>query len=364
MNNKKQQLVDKDDVSKIAASSDINNFLRGHNFESLDGWNFMENFEADVQICYCPYGSFGNYGNHILCIETHSDECKGKGIYQFVNMLPEGEYTFSVFACVVVPYTGTKGGIYLRVKDAKGNLLCKSKTFSQTTNQYYRLVSSFKLATAQCVYVEILADGKGVSYVDGAQLEHNPFASQYNMITNGSFENNSAYWITVGGARVAETEELHMGRSLCVGGQRNWPRYAYQDIYVRSERSTRETFTLSGWAKMCGTKGKEPEMDGLPEVSLRAEIHYKDNDCETEVFSTKFSPYINEWQRGSIQFSKSKYRDVDFIRVYCDYSYHCGNAYFDNIQLVRNTIETGLTEESFLKVKKQFGFSKKNKKNF
>ncbi len=38
---------------------------------------------------------------------------------------------------------------------------------------------------------------------------------------------------------------------------------------------------------------------------------------------------------------------VDYVRVYCDYDYNWGAAYFDDIQLVRNCLECGLTESDF-----------------
>ena len=68
----------------------------------------------------------------------------------------------------------------------------------------------------------------------------------------------------------------------------------------------------------------------------------------TEEFTADFSPCTEEWQFASVQFSKSKYRTIQYIRVYCDYDYNSGEVYFDDIQLVRNSLETSLAASDFV----------------
>ena len=67
-----------------------------------------------------------------------------------------------------------------------------------------------------------------------------------------------------------------------------------------------------------------------------------------EEHTAEFSPCTEEWQFASVQFSKEKYRVIQYAQVYCDYSYNCGTAYFDNIQLTRNSVETGLSASDFV----------------
>lgn len=45
------------------------------------------------------------------------------------------------------------------------------------------------------------------------------------------------------------------------------------------------------------------------------------------------------------------------ITVYCDYSYNIGTAYFDNVQLVRDNIETHLSAEDFVETSTDTGDS-------
>ena len=65
-------------------------------------------------------------------------------------------------------------------------------------------------------------------------------------------------------------------------------------------------------------------------------------------FTADFSPCTEEWQFASVQFSKSKYRTVQYVRVYCDYGYNSGTVYFDDVQLVRNSLETYLSASDFV----------------
>ena len=40
----------------------------------------------------------------------------------------------------------------------------------------------------------------------------------------------------------------------------------------------------------------------------------------------------------------------EYMLVFCEYNYNTGTAYFDDIQLIRTGIETGLSEEDFMGV--------------
>ena len=113
---------------------------------------------------------------------------------------------------------------------------------------------------------------------------------------------------------------------------------------------TRESFTLSGWAKGYGLPIHE---DGVKTTfRLRAKIKYNDSyysDYSTEEYTANFSIRTEEWQLASVEFAKSKYRTVEYIDIYLDYDHNFGTAYFDDIQLVRNSIETNLSAEDFVR---------------
>ena len=60
----------------------------------------------------------------------------------------------------------------------------------------------------------------------------------------------------------------------------------------------------------------------------------------TEEHTADFLPFTDEWQNAVVQFEKEKYREVEYIRVWCDYSNNSGDAYFDGIQLIRCLLYT------------------------
>ena len=106
------------------------------------------------------------------------------------------------------------------------------------------------------------------------------------------------------------------------------------------------------WAKGYGLPNHDREdVTNAPRFRLRAEIKYYDTtyrEYGTEEFTADFSPCTEEWQFASVQFSKSKYRTIQYIRVYCDYGYNSGTVYFDDVQLVRNSLETSLSASDFV----------------
>ena len=329
----------------------INNLLAGHNFESLDAWTSMPgNCDAFGIRCYA-YESHAKFGRHMLRMQSCQEDCAENGVYQVTNTLPAGQYTFSAYLRLLTDYSGTDAGVYLRVTDTSGNVLGISERLTQRDSEYTRLIVPFSLADAQSVQVQILTNGVGTVYADAAQLENNPYANAYNLLENGNFERDTAGWHCTSGAACSEDTRFNMSKSLCITGSPEFQRCAYQTPAVRAARATRETFTLSGWAKGCGLPDHERAGAPAPVFRLRAAIKYYDStyrEYGTEEYTADFSPCTEEWQFASVQFSKSKYRTVQHISVYCDYGYNTGAAYFDDIQLVRNSLETSLAASDFV----------------
>ena len=221
--------------------------------------------------------------------------------------------------------------------------------FSFIQSEFIRLTVPFELTASQSVKVQLLVSGKGTVYFDAPQLENNPYANAYNMLENGNFELGTGW--TRNGAYYTSGTRFNMSRSMYITGNVEHNRNAYQRVYVKTNRTTRETFTLSGWAKGYGLPNHEREGITTPTFRLRAVVYYYDTyyrEYGSETFTADFSPCSEEWQFASVQFAKSKYRTINYVRVYCDYGYNTGTAYFDDIQLVRNSLETGLSASDFV----------------
>ena len=189
--------------------------------------------------------------------------------------------------------------------------------------------------------------GEGATCIDAAQSESNPYSNAYNMLANGNFERGMEQWICSAGASYSTTTRFNMSKSAYIVGNIDEQRQFSQIVTVKDECSTRETFTLSGWAKGHGLPDHDRDGVHTPLFRLRAHMIYADNN-ESEDFIADFSPCTEDWQFASVQFAKSKYRPVKELRVYCDYGYNVDRAYFADIHLIRNHVETGLSESDFV----------------
>lgn len=332
--------------------SNINNLLTGHSFESLSAWSEMPGNCGDLYISNYAYEPYTKFGKKLLRMQSYNANCGENGVYQITNVLPKGKYTFSAYLRILSSFSGTNAGAFIRVTDTSDNVLGVSEHLTQYDSEYTRLIVPFELSSAQSIKVQIVINGKGTVYADAAQLENNPYANAYNMLENGNFECGVSGWTYTSGVGYSATTCFNMSKSLYMSGSISDDRNAYQDVTVRTYRSTRETFTLSGWAKGYGLPNHERDnVTNAPRFRLRAVVKYYDTvykEYGSEEFTADFSPCTEEWQFASIQFSKSKYRTIEYIRVYCDYGYNSGAVYFDDIQLVRNSIETYLAASDFV----------------
>lgn len=327
--------------------SNINNLLRDHSFVNLDNWHVMPCNCGDLYYNNYASQTDAKFGTKVLSMSSNASYCTENGIYQDTNILPAGEYTFSSYVRVSHFSSGPKNkGAYIRVTTTDGTVLAESEHIFEVDSEFIRLIAPFVLETAQSVKVQLLLSGKGTAYFDAPQLENNPYANAYNMLENGNFELSTGW--TRNGAYYTTGTRFNMNRSMYITGNVEYHRYAYQKVYVKPDRTSRETFTLSGWAKGYGLPVHENGVKST--FRLRARIKYNDeryNDRSFEEYTADFSPCTEEWQLASVEFAKSKYRTVEYIEIFLDYDYNYGVAYFDDIQLVRNSIETNLSAEDF-----------------
>ena len=320
------------------------NLLLDSSFEDYTEWTRITNVSSQFTSGKLETAN-SKYGKYVLKMTSTSTTCKESGVYQTTVALPAGEYTFSAYMRIVQNTGGAKA--YIRVTDTSGNKLAESESITVADTEFIRLTAPFKLTSSKAVKVYILMDGKGTVYADAAQLENNPYASDYNMLDNGCFENGTEGWSTpTQGVSYGEEDKFTMSKSLYITSGLTERRIVSQTVNVKSAVGTRETFTLSGWAKANSLPTRYVSEDEIaPVFRLRAEIFYKGG--ERESYEAEFSSGTEDWQYTSVQFAKEQYLEIVDIKVFCDYGYNTGNAYFDDIQLIRNSIETGLTADDF-----------------
>ena len=321
--------------------SNINNLLLEHNFETLTQWESMLENAEDFAKCNTTVSCVdAKFGVQTLRMQSYQAECRENGMYQETVVLPAGQYTYSAYLQVCAAFEGTDAGAYIRVVDVAGNVLGISERLVNRDTEYTRLIVPFELTSAQKVQVQILVNGQGVVYADAAQLENNPYANAYNMLENGNFELNSGW--SLNGGSCTDSERFNMNRSMMITGDLDTKQNVSQKVLVKTAADTRETFVLSGWAKGYGLPNHERDDAETPTFRLRAEIKY--SNAETETSYAEFSPCTSEWQLASVEFAKQKCKEVECITVYCEYDHNVGVVYFDDIQLVRSSLETKVTD--------------------
>lgn len=338
---------------KIESVSNVDNLLLNHSFEEYsDGtfphWNCMSGnsskFEMEQDSAY------SNFGKYSIYIDSQSSSALANGIYQTVSALPIGKYAFSAY----VKLYGSKSsrdGIYLRVRNSVGTVIAESEHIRHYTTKFERIVLPFEISTGSTLNFEILIDGYLDAYIDAVQLERNEVANEYNLLENSNFEVSlSNGWENhSSGVYVSSAEKFNMSKSMAVTGSLDVERYAKQEVVLNSGFGVRDTYVLSGWAKAPCIEKKLRDGENLPKFRLKAVVNYEnyEDNISGNVFYADFSPYTDEWQMATVKFCKSKYGKVKSIDVYCEYGYSVGIAYFDNIQLIRKKLETGLNSEDF-----------------
>ena len=328
----------------------INNLLRAHGFESLNAWLSMPGNCEDLHIDNDVREAKAKYGTRLLHMISSNRDATENGVYQVTNSLPKGQYAFSVYVQAFPELTALASPCaYIRVTTTNGTVLSESERICEADGTFTRLFAPFELTAEQSVRVELLLDGKCEAYMDAAQLENNPYPNAYNMLANGNFERGLTDWTNcTSGVSYTTSTRFNMKNALQITGSISSKRYACQSVPVHTTDNTRETFTLSGWARGYALPNHERVDVEDPTFRLRAELVYNDSTVEPENFYADFSPCTEDWQPASVQFCKTKRLKVDAVRVYCEYSYNSGTAYFDDIQLVRDSLETDLTAEDFL----------------
>ncbi len=331
-------------ITTVKVSEDIviQNLLSNHSFEKgVTGWtatsvtsqNFNY-FNSESEYCYIGKSALGLYGNDIPSNEP-------QGVYQQTEVLPKGEYTFSAYMRVNsfnkedAPYG------FIRVSDTEENILAVSETIDKYDTSYYRLTATFTLESDIAVKAELLMYGTGYVYADAVQLEKGAFANDYNIFENSDFSRDTTDWSNTN----FSTEDYFSGtRSLKLTA----PGGAQQTVYCDSSLGTRETFTLSGWAKAPDILSRgdyEYPQYAQSEFHMRVDLEYIGGSGEG--YSASFSGDTGDWQYVELQFAKKNHKKIKKMVVYLTYANNPGSAYFDNLCLVRNSIETGLNSDDF-----------------
>ena len=315
------------------------NLLKDHDFASMGAW-LAESGNAiggTAVSIVAPTDSV--YGSKCLQISNACGDAYGCGVKQESVWLQPGEYTFSAYVKCI------SGTATARICVEASGGTRESESIS-ASGEYTRLTVPFKLSYAQRVKCRILTDGHGSVWVHAPQLENNACANPYNMIVNGNFNNAASNWQLSPNATRVQIKEDEADYSLLLMASKDSQHITTQTVAVKTPASTRETFTLSGWAKRyeAGSQKTNTKVN----FGLGVKFFYGNEVYVPPVAYKAFSPYTNDWQFTSITFAKPNFTPVDYIEICCVCQGLEGGAYFDDIALVRESLETDLTVDDFM----------------
>ncbi len=324
-------------TNKISTQSVIGgvnpNLLTGHQCESATGWtsayvgtnNTSLTRTVDSTTKYLGAGS-------IKLLSTGKISGSLAGYKQTVSLEATTKYYLSGYiltenvsgtgACLAVSNPNTSTSIAHTSEYVNG-------TTDKTINKGWQRVSfSFTSAVAGTYTIFFgLENCTGTAYFDCLQLEKSEHLSNVNLLENAKMESTSK-WSATNGYSVATGLE---GNGLALTGNPSGTRAIYQDVYLYTPAKT--TYVLSGWVKASSVDIRESR-----KLRLRAKIYYTDGTTETH--SANFLSSTDVWQFASVNIVPKKTLDIKMIRVCCDYDYNCNKAIFDNLSLIKDTVQS------------------------
>ena len=261
-------------------------------------------------------------------------------------------YTLSCYVNTTEMTTMPQSGIYLLVKDENGNSW-KSDYFDYQTaeevdNGWMRMSVSFTTVIEGLHTFSICSSGGiGTLCVDDFQLEKGSAPSNRNLLENGDFSGVTYGWTFSSGSYPTFTQNFSGAAAAIVGSPSNGNARATQEVSINL--SGAETYVLSGWAKGNSvpdnvTIAEDYAQDMEKSFGLRATVNYEDGT--KEYFYAPFNADLTDWQFTSLSIVPTEVeKTVSTITVACVYEKNGNMAYFDNISLVRQMVQTMIYDD-------------------
>ena len=333
---------------QLSIEEKSHNLLADHAFELLEHWHAMEDNYGSFIVQRFSDERCADLGRSFLRMKSDCVDAVANGVYQWSEVLPKGIYVFSAYVRNVSEFQKVDESFetYLLVSNATQEVLGKSEYFKEYNADFKRISVIFAVTSEQRVKLQIVTNGKGVMYVQAAQLEQNAVVSPYSFIENGSFERDLENWQICGNIESCKNEKFHMNHAVKMIGDYDSKTYLCQRVRIKEYEEYRETYILTGWAKV-EKKSHSKNISQDASFCLRAVICYDDGTQNSEPILAKFSPEIDGWQKATIRFSKDACKRITKFLVFCEYNYLNGTVYFDHIHLIRDSIELAFASESY-----------------
>lgn len=251
-------------------------------------------------------------------------------VYKYQNVIiPEpGTYTLSAYV-KTSGVTSENGGACIQFGSAKSEYITGT-TDATVQNGWQRISVTYELSAAGlCAVFLRLDSATGTAYFDNIQVEKADIESDYNFVQNSSFRTQ-----TVWSGAYAIAQDAERGNVGSVTGSAASSKSISQTISLNVPANT--TFMLSGWAKANSVKLVNERTFGLLAV-----ITYSDGS--NGIFYAPFNTDNTDWQYTTLAIDSYETDDtllISTVQVSFIYDYNCNTAYFDDITLTVEPVQT------------------------
>ncbi|MCI8510144.1 MAG: hypothetical protein HFJ06_16550, partial [Lachnospiraceae bacterium] len=326
-------------------SPNAQNYIRNMSFE--DGTAQWNTNSVAQSIFSAPTSANDAYiGNRYGKLSRTSTSSTAAEVSQSI-VLPAGTYTLSGY---VRTTDVTGSGAYLQLRKGSGTTGLSSKLVTGTTTrsnergwQKLSVTTELSSETNLTAIVALSGNSKGTVYFDCLQLERGDAANPPNLIANTNMENHLTSWsgssALVSGVDTYTTAQAHSyGESYRLRGDIGSYKHITQWIPLKGKST--DTYILSGWAKGASLpKENNPESKFCLDIA----IVYTDG-TRREIDDVEFDRFVRDWQYVSKAFTVRHPDDAskiaERVEVYCVYDFNANNAYFDDIQLIKDVAPT------------------------
>ena len=324
--------------SAVGGTSAVN-LLKNHSFEYTDNWIKYSSCSLSdhslaintPSITYIGFRSASIKGDKA----THTKE---SGYKQTVTLEP-GQYTFSGY----IKTSALTGNAFLCVKSEEDTFLSELITGTTAANMnsgWMRVSVTFSVGASSSVDACFATDGgTGEAWFDCLQLETGSVANPYNILENSSFEIGEAsstpyQWKyeqvsgTINGI-VTTDENVHGSRSYKITGE---PK-ATKTLSISPSIRGSESYVLSGWVKTnCA-----PLYGGRTCSLTLTYSNTSVSDANVTLITQPFNPSADGWTYFSVSLPMEQ---RSYMTIKFTYAYNVGDIYIDNLQLVKNEVQT------------------------
>lgn len=260
---------------------------------------------------------------------------------QYVSLDKGETYTFSAYMktkSISDTHNGKLGArIVAFVQDNEGNYIPYGSEFIQGDNDWERYSTTFTVpwnSVSDKVIIRAVIDGEsGEAYVDNFQLEKGKVANRFNLIENGDFSGQGTEpsgWINVScdgscgvtsAADLTRTSKLSYDVYKITGSAGSGNRKIQQHVNMSGKKG--DVFSIGAWAKAAAVqRGK---------FAIEAVF----NGASSQMETFRFNSDCMDWQYLSeYMITKNDYTSID---VYLIYENNVNTAYFDGVQLYKET---------------------------